>query len=220
MRGWVTVLGLVLGCTGAIGDADLDDAVGADVRGAPPRDGGPSDARSTTDSKATTDTKPAPDARTLPADATPPPDTAPAADAGPAPDTTPPDTGDPIADARVICVNEINAYRATLKLPPYAGWTSAATCGDGQAKADSATGTAHGAFGKCGENAQNECPGWPGPPDSMIKGCLKSMWAEGPGSFYGGHGHYINMSSKDYTTVACGFYVTSAGAWWSVQDFR
>jgi len=126
---------------------------------------------------------------------------------------------DPLEPARAMCVDEINAYRATLGLPPYARDASSETCADGQSKSDSASGTAHGAFGKCSEWAQNECPGWPGTADSMIKGCLKMMWDEGPGSF-SGHGHYINMSSKTYKTVFCGFYKTSSGDWWSVQDFR
>jgi hypothetical protein len=41
------------------------------------------------------------------------------------------------------------------------------------------------------------------------------MWAEGPGG-----GHYDNMSSDKYQYVACGFYQTANGSWWSVQDFR
>ena len=127
---------------------------------------------------------------------------------------------DPYAEARTACVDKINAYRATLSLPPYAGWSAESTCADGQAQSDSASGTAHGAFTKCGESAQNECPGWPGPPDSIVQNCLAQMWAEGPGSDFSAHGHYINMSSTSYTSVACGFYQTSGGSYWAVQDFR
>src|SRR5438270_82706 len=72
----------------------------------------------------------------------------------------------------------------------------------------------------CGESAQNECPGWPGPPDTLIKDCLAMMWAEGPGSDFHAHGHYINMSSTSYSSVSCGFYQTPAGDWWAAQDFR
>jgi hypothetical protein len=107
-----------------------------------------------------------------------------------------------------------------LSLAPYAGWTSAGTCADGQAKTDSETMKAHSAFGKCGEFAQNECPGWPGPPTSLLSGCLKMMWAEGPGEPFSAHGHYINMSSTSYKSVACGFYQTPSGSWWAVQDFK
>ncbi len=114
-----------------------------------------------------------------------------------------------------LCVDTINQYRATLGLKPYVRWTSAETCSDGEAASDSKTGKAHGAFGTCGEMAQNECPGWSGPPETMIKGCLAAMWAEGPGG-----GHYENMRSSRYTTAACGFATTSAGKIWSVQNFK
>lgn len=128
-------------------------------------------------------------------------------------------SSDPLAGARAACVDGINGYRATLGLAPYAAWTEQATCSDGEAASDSKTGKAHGAFGTCTEMAQNECPGWPGPPDTMIGSCLKMMWAEGPGDF-SAHGHYLNMSSTKYTKVSCGFYQTADGKWWAVQNFR
>jgi Cysteine-rich secretory protein family len=124
------------------------------------------------------------------------------------------------AGAEQLCVDTINQYRATLGLAPYVRWTGAETCADGQSQSDSMTGQAHGAFGQCGEMAQNECPGWPPPADKMITGCLDAMWKEGPGDFNAGHGHYINMSSNRYTLVACGFYTTAKGEIWSVQDFN
>ena len=114
-----------------------------------------------------------------------------------------------------LCVDTINQYRATLGLKPYVRWTTAETCSDGEAASDSKTGKAHGAFGTCGEMAQNECPGWPGPADTMIPSCLKSMWGEGPGG-----GHYENMASTKYTQVSCGFYVLPNGSVWAVQNFR
>jgi hypothetical protein len=114
-----------------------------------------------------------------------------------------------------LCVDLINQYRATLGLTPYARWTEAEACADGEAQSDGETGQAHGAFPACGENAQNECPGWPGPPEEMIGGCLQMMWDEGPGG-----GHYDTMSSTNYTEVACGFHTFSDGSVWAVQDFR
>ena len=122
--------------------------------------------------------------------------------------------------AEQLCVDTINQYRASLGLPAYARWNAEESCADGQAKSDSASGTAHGAFGQCGESAQNECPGWPGPPDAMIPQCLAMMWAEGPGTDFTKHGHYINMSSTQYTKVACGFTTLSDGSVWAVQDFQ
>ena len=122
--------------------------------------------------------------------------------------------------ARQDCVAAINADRATLGLPAYAEWTDAETCTDGQAKADSVSGTPHSAFGMCGESAQDECPGWPGPPDMMIGQCMAQMWAEGPGDDFATHGHFINMSSTAYTMVSCGFFTLADGSVWATQDFK
>ena len=120
-----------------------------------------------------------------------------------------------VGDAdRQLCIDLINQYRATLGLAPYTRWTSAEGCADGQAQSDSQTGTAHGAFGDCGESAQDECPGWGGPPATAIKGCLQMMWSEGPGG-----GHYENMRSNR-KLAACGFYVLANGKVWAVQDFQ
>jgi hypothetical protein len=127
--------------------------------------------------------------------------------------------GSASTDSAQLCVDTINAYRATLSLPPYARWNEEESCAGNQAKSDSQSGTAHGAFGTCNEHAQDECPGWPGPPTSMITGCLAQMWAEGPGSDFAAHGHYINMSSTSYTKVACGFYTLPDGSVWAAQDF-
>jgi hypothetical protein len=123
-------------------------------------------------------------------------------------------------DAAELCVKLINDYRATESLPPYERWVDQEECSAAEAKSDSETGKAHGAFGQCGESAQNECPGWMGEPKSMIGGCLDLMWAEGPGADFGKHGHYINMSSKDYKQVACGFYLMANGSTWAVQNFK
>lgn len=54
----------------------------------------------------------------------------------------------------------------------------------------------------------------------MIDGCLEMMWAEGPGTDFSAHGHYINMSNTGYKMVACGFHVTANGSVWSVQNFK
>jgi hypothetical protein len=124
------------------------------------------------------------------------------------------------AAASSHCVDKINEYRKTLDLPPYKRWADSEGCADAEAKSDSETGKAHGAFGKCGESAQNECPGWKGTPDSIIDGCLEMMWKEGPGEDFQKHGHYLNMSNKEFTKVACGFFVTDEGKVWSVHNYR
>jgi hypothetical protein len=125
-----------------------------------------------------------------------------------------------VNDPEQLCVDTINAYRSTLGLYPYERWTQEESCVDGQAKADAAANTAHSAFGMCTEWAQNECPGWGGPPEDMIKPCLQAMWNEGPGADFSKHGHYINMTSKSYTKAACGFYTLPDGSVWAAQDFK
>jgi len=122
--------------------------------------------------------------------------------------------------SRNLCVDIINEYRATEGKPPYARWADAEPCSDDEARSDSETGIPHGAFGACGESAQNECPGWPGPVETLLEGCLAGMWAEGPGEPFSEHGHYINMSSTSYTEVACGFHTTAGGGIWALQNFR
>lgn len=129
------------------------------------------------------------------------------------------DDGDDYSDFRQQCVDQINAYRASLGLPPYERWTGGERCADGEARSDSESGVAHGAFPSCDEHAQNECPGWPSV-ESTVTGCLEMMWAEGPGEPFSEHGHYINMSSTSYRRVACGFYVTPSGSVWAVQNFQ
>ncbi|WP_155798598.1 CAP domain-containing protein, partial [Sorangium cellulosum] len=122
--------------------------------------------------------------------------------------------------AAQLCVDTINKHRATLGLPPLGRWTDAESCSDEECESDGNTNTPHGAFGACKERAQNECPGWPGPPQSMIASCLQLMWDEGPGEDFNKHGHYINMSNPEFTEVACGFHTFPDGSVWAVQNFR
>ncbi|WP_437575931.1 CAP domain-containing protein [Sorangium sp. So ce887] len=122
--------------------------------------------------------------------------------------------------AAQLCVDTINQHRATLGLPPLARWSEEESCSDGESESDGNANKPHGAFGKCGERAQNECPGWGGPPESMIVPCLQLMWDEGPGEDFNAHGHYLNMSNTEYTKVACGFHTFPDGSVWAVQNFR
>jgi len=126
---------------------------------------------------------------------------------------------DPDEAATQLCVDTINMYRATLGLAALERWKDAEACSDAQCVSDGMSGTPHGAFGMCGEGAQNECPGWPAPPASMIEGCLELMWSEGPGEDFAAHGHYINMSNPGYARVACGFAEVN-GQIWSVHNFQ
>jgi hypothetical protein len=144
------------------------------------------------------------------------PDSTPGGSSGSTPGNggaTPPPTTSSTAEQ--TCVDTINQYRAKLSLPPLARWTAIETCSDSEAASDGQTNRAHGAFPKCGENAQNECPGWPGAPAQMIGDCLKAMWDEGPGG-----GHHDNMASTQWTQVSCGFSTLPSGAVWAVQNFK
>ena len=133
----------------------------------------------------------------------------------------PGDAGTDDDAAAQLCVDTINMYRATLGLAPYARWAvEQEACVSREALSDSQSNTPHGAFGMCTENAQNECPGWGGSLATIVSGCLKQMWAEGPGADFNAHGHYINMSSTKYTRVACGFSTAANGKTWAAQDFK
>jgi hypothetical protein len=129
-------------------------------------------------------------------------------------------TGGGDGSAAGLCVDTINQHRASIGLGPLERWADAESCSDSEAASDAQTQEPHGAFGQCMESAQNECPGWPGPPEQMIAGCLQMMWDEGPGEDFSAHGHYLNMSNTGFTKVACGFHEGADGSVWSVQNFR
>ena len=116
----------------------------------------------------------------------------------------------------------INSYRATVGSAALTENTAEESCVDGQAQADFTANMPHSAFGHCNEFAQDECPGWPGPPTAimafMMSSCLDQMWAEGPPP-QGQDNHWLNMENPQYTQVACGFYQDPQGTWWATQDF-
>jgi hypothetical protein len=130
-----------------------------------------------------------------------------------------PSTGDPAED----CVRRINQFRWECQcLPPLGRWTGGEDCAEMQAGYDAERREPHAGFraGICdGGSGQNECPGWPDA-EATIDGCLQQMWDEGPGEPFSEHGHYINMSSTRFTEVACGWFTTSSGDVWAVQNFH
>ena len=134
------------------------------------------------------------------------------------PVVVPPPVADRFAAARAQCIQRLNEYRAKAGVAPVAVRGAGEPCGDDQARRDSASGKAHGAFGLCKEMAQNECPGWPGTVEQVVDGCLKMMFEEGPGEG-SAHGHYTNMVNPSYTAASCGFFVMPDGSVWAVQDF-
>jgi len=147
-----------------------------------------------------------------------PPASSPAPVPAPVPVVPPTNTGDPLDALRARCVQRTNEYRARVSVAQVARRPDREACADGAAQSDGVSGNAHGAFGRCQEGAQNECPGWPGAPEQVIDRCLEQMFAEGPGPF-AGHGHYLNMTAPGYTGVACGFATAANGKLWIVQNF-
>jgi hypothetical protein len=147
--------------------------------------------------------------------ATPPTAATPAA---PAPAPTTPTSADPTTRARELCVARINEYRGRVGVAPLGRRTDRETCADAQSRSDGATGSIHGAFGQCGEQAQNECPGWSGSLETIVDRCLAMMFAEGPGQG-SAHGHYNNMTDRRAVSVACGIGTGRDGKVWMVQDF-
>ena len=143
---------------------------------------------------------------------------APVPAAAPLPAPAPANAADPLDAMRARCVQRTNEYRARVGAGAVVRRTDREACGDVQAQGDGQTSTAHGAFGRCQEAAQNECPGWPGPLDQTIDKCLAQMFSEGPGPF-AGHGHYLNMTEPSYRGVACGITTLANGQIWIVQDF-
>jgi hypothetical protein len=109
-----------------------------------------------------------------------------------------------------------------------------------QATHDESVNKPHDAFStgnpSCGGNGQNECPGWSA---DSITSCLDQMWAEGaqpgcsgcdacdtytifqnacPNCTFNGSvvcGHYVNMTSKDFSEAACGF--STDGSWAAIN---
>lgn len=128
--------------------------------------------------------------------------------------------GDRFANARQLCVDRTNEYRARAGRAAVVRRPDREACTDDEAAGDARAGSAHATFGRCGEGAQNACPNYPGAsPERALVDCLESMFAEGPGEPYAAHGHYLNMTNPAYRGVACGFHVTPSGQLWIAQDF-
>jgi hypothetical protein len=139
--------------------------------------------------------------------------------------TAPPSTGDIHQD----CVDRINQFLTQCAcLPPLTRRTDGEACADQMAEYDAAQNTAHAGVSAniCQPGgSQNECPGYSSI-SQVIGLCMQQMWDEGPpptssctGTCYETYGHYINMTDKSVTKVACGFYTTAAGKVWAVQNF-
>jgi len=139
--------------------------------------------------------------------------------------TAPPTSGDLHQD----CVDRINQFRTQCAcLPALARSTDGEACADQMAEYDAAKNTAHAGYSDkiCQPSgAQNSCPGYSSN-NQVISLCMQQMWDEGPpptnpcnDECFHTYGHFINMTSTSSKKVACGFYTTSAGKVWAVQNF-
>ena len=137
----------------------------------------------------------------------------------------PASTGDIYQD----CVDRINQFLTQCAcLPALTRSTEGEACADQMAEYDAGKNSAHaGTIDKICEprGSQNECPGYSSN-NQVISLCFQQMWDEGPppsgsctGDCYEQHGHFINMTDKSVTKVACGFYTTSSGKVWAAQNF-
>jgi hypothetical protein len=137
----------------------------------------------------------------------------------------PPSTGDLHQD----CVDRINQFLTQCAcLPALTRRTDGEACADQMAEYDASKNMAHAGFTDkicTPAGSQNSCPGYSS--NAQVIGlCMQQMWDEGPpptssctGACYEQYGHFINMTDKSVTKVACGFYTTAAGKVWAVQNF-
>ena len=132
-------------------------------------------------------------------------------------------------DLHQDCVDSINQFRTQCAcLPPLSRSTDGEACADRMAEYDAAKNTAHAGYNDkiCQPSgAQNSCPGYSSN-NQVISLCMQQMWDEGPppsnpcnGDCFQEYGHFINMTSTSTNKVACGFYTTSSGKVWAVQNF-
>jgi len=139
--------------------------------------------------------------------------------------TPPPSTGDLHQD----CVDRINQFLTECAcLPALTRRKDGEACADQMAEYDAGKNTAHAGFTDkicTPSGSQNECPGYSSN-NQVIGLCMQQMWDEGPpptnpcnGTCYEEHGHFINMTDKTVTKVACGFYTTASGKVWAAQNF-
>jgi hypothetical protein len=129
--------------------------------------------------------------------------------------------------AHQFCVQETNRYRqmngvaAVAESTPLENYANTGAMVDFAAAPHDHFRTTNGggiAF------AENECPHWDvngqghGDMSMLVAACIAAFYAEGPGTDYATHGHYINMMNASYTTLGCGLY-QSGTAVTIVQDY-
>lgn len=154
---------------------------------------------------------------------------------------------DPHAALRDLCLDTINAHRASLNLTPLARASRAQErCADQGAETDSAMNMVHYAAqnrsascSSVGLGAENSCPGWrfgegtgnESAADALVH-CIDRMWSQGeppipaadcqkdlaPDGCYAQHGDWINLTNARSKYVACGVSLGDNTIWVN-QDF-
>jgi hypothetical protein len=154
---------------------------------------------------------------------------------------------DPHSALRDLCVETINAHRASLDLAPLERASRAQErCADQGAETDSAMNMVHYAAqhrsatcSKVGLGAENSCPNWhfggdtgnESAADALVH-CIDRMWSQGepplpvadcqkdlePDGCYAQHGDWINLTSTRAKYVACGVALGDDTLWVN-QDF-
>lgn len=131
--------------------------------------------------------------------------------------------------AKQFCVSETNRYRAMNSKAAVAENPALETYADTGATTDYDSNSPHSHFtstqGGGIANAENECPGhsgWHLAPggdlNALVGMCVAAFYAEGPGSDYSTHGHYINMMGA-YAKLGCGIDQASSGDVTIIQDY-
>ena len=130
--------------------------------------------------------------------------------------------------AKQFCVSETNRYRAMNSKPALAESAQLEAYADTGAMVDYTSNMPHSHFSSTSGGgiafAENECPGhsgWQLPPggdmNAVVGQCIAAFYAEGPGTDYATHGHYINMMGN-YAKLGCGIYVSGTDIT-IVQDY-
>jgi hypothetical protein len=138
-----------------------------------------------------------------------------------------PDASDGSGTPLQFCVSETNRYRAMNSKPALTESSQHETYAATGAMVDFSS-SPHNHFTMTSGGgiafAENECPvqgNWmlaPGGDMAALVGqCIAAFYAEGPGSDYSTHGHYINMMGP-YATLGCGIYQMGTGVT-IVQDY-
>jgi len=133
------------------------------------------------------------------------------------------------ASAQQFCVSETNRYRAMNSKSALTEAANLEAFADTGAMTDYDAMSPHSHFSSTQGGgiafAENECPGFSGwhlapggDMNALVGMCIAAFYAEGPGSDYATHGHYINMMGN-YATLGCGIFSADNGDVTIVQDY-